>query len=221
MFKIKDVIATTYVLLNNCSEEELDYVVVVEQLASVLTQMKTEKLLSNSDDVIYKGTVTFNDTTGLVTNSLTNFGTPVYLEYNGIPIDESPVAQLDVFAEMGVQRAAFWTDASTGLNKIQLSVQEAGTLKIWYESSISILLKPDSDVQLQDSLKYCLASRLAQRCIPYVNFKDMKKVASLPVVALSLSNQAEDWRHIYLELVNRIGMNRPFTRVPFVAASPY
>lgn len=215
---VKDIIASSYVLMDNASEEDLDYAIVVEQLGSVISQMKYERILGNRDDVITKAELTFDDTTGIITNTFTNFGTPVYIEFNSQPIDEAPASQLDIYADAGIQRAAFWADGTVkGTKYIQLALAQTGTIKVWYEPDTSTLLTRTSTVDLQDSLRWCLATRLAAVCAAYLKFKDQIKMASLPVLVLNLQNQAETWRKIYLEKVNRIGTDRPYARLPFIA----
>jgi hypothetical protein len=218
---INDVIASTYVLLNNAGEDELDYPIVMEQLASLVSFMKSERLLGNVTEVIVKGdAISFNDTTGVTNNTLENFGEAVYATFNGMAVDVAPVSQLDLYADMGIQRIAFWTDSSvSGTKKVQLALKVMGDLEVWYEPDDSQLLTPDSTVELRESLKYCLATRLAANCIQYVHFKDPIKQAGLPVLALTLSKQAEDWRRIYIERMNRFDTGRPFARLPFVAGS--
>lgn len=220
MFLVRDVIASTYVLLNNAGEDELDYPIVMEQLASLVSLMKEERLLGNVQEVVSKGTITFSDATGITTNTLDDFGDVVYLSFQGQPIETAPVSQLDMYADMGIQRAAFWTDTTVGgTKKIQLALKSAGDLEVWYEPNSSQLLADDAEIALRESLKYCLATRLAANCIQYVHFKDPIKAAGLPVLALTLTKQSEDWRRIYLERMNRFDTGRPFARLPF-AASP-
>lgn len=217
---IKDILATVYVLLDNCSEEELDYVVAIETLANIITKMKYERILGNVEEVITKGTLSFTDTTGLVTNTLTNFGDVVYIEFNGQAIDESPVSMLDLYSNSGIQRAAFWTDTTNiGTKFAQLALAQAGTLKVWYEPDDSTLLTKGGIVDFQQSLKYCIATRVAAQCVGYVKFKDPEKLSRIGVLALTLNNEAETWRKIYLEKVNKIGTDRPFSRLPFMAGT--
>lgn len=215
---VKDILATTYVLLDNASEEELDYIVALEQFGSVFSKMQFERILGNVGEIVTKGTLTFSDTTGIVTNNLTNFGDVIYLEFNSQPIDECPVALLDLYKDAGIQRAAFFkADSFTGTKKVQLSIPQSGELKVWYEPDAAFGQLQTSAVNIQDSLRWCLATRLAEACIPHLKRTDPRKIAALPVLAMSLSRQAEDWRRIYLEQVNKIGTDRPFPRLPFIA----
>lgn len=217
-FTIKDVIATAFALLDNCSEEELDYVVAVEQLSSLIVKMKFERILGNVEGVITKGTLTYSDTTGVKANTLTNFGDAVYVEFNSQPIDECPVSMLDLYYNSGVQRVAFWTDTTVrGTKYVQLSIPQTGTLKVWYEPDDSTLITKGASIDLQDSLKYCIATRLAAACIAYIKFKDPLKASRIPALALVLQIQAKEWKDIYLEHINKIGVDRPFSRIPFQA----
>ena len=220
---VRDILASTYVLVNNASEEELPYPVVLEQFASLITMMRYERILGNVEEVITKGEVTFAESDlGIKTNSLSNFGDVVYLEFNTQAIDECPVNMLDLYSGQGVQRAAFFTsDTVLGTKKIQLSIPQTGTLKVWYEPEPSILLTPSSTVDIQESLKWCIATRLSANCIQYINFKDPDKQRGLPVLALTLTKQASDWKNIYLERLNKIGTDRPYRKLPFMARNAF
>lgn len=218
---VNDIIATLYTIIGNADESELDYAIVVESLGSVLAQMSFEKILGNVDGVIIKEELVFNDDTGIKQHSFSDFGDPIYLEFNRMPIDECPVGQLHLYSDMGVQRVAFWSDPPDGIVRppayAQLSINSLGTLKVWYEPDSTPLLTASAIPAQQDSLKWCIAYRLAQECIPHYNPKDQFKQARLPVLALQIVNKAKEWKDIYLEQINKIGTGKPFPRLPFVA----
>jgi hypothetical protein len=190
--------------------------VAIEQLASTLQMMQYEQVFGNLDNIINKEDIVFTDATGLHTNTMTNFGHPVYLEFGGEPIEECPVGMLDLNAAAGRQRVAFWTD-ETGANFIQLAISQAGTLKVWYEPDVATTQAQGATVALRDSLKWCIATRHALNCLAYVKFQDPVKVSNRAVLYESLKKQADDWKKVYLELVNRIGTNRPYSKLPFQA----
>jgi len=214
----KDILASVYVLLDNADEDELELSLALELFASMLTMMKFEQIFGNLDDVIIKDEVLFSDTTGVVTNSLTDFGDVVYVKFNNEYVDECPVSQLELYRDSGMQRVAFWTDAETGTKKIQLAIPQIGTLQVWYEPYTAISNTRTATVDLHDSLRWCLCTRLAHLLLPYVRFKNPDKMMNKPNLALTLSKQAEDWKKVYLEKVNRIGTNKPFERLPFQAS---
>jgi hypothetical protein len=214
---VRDVIASTYILLNNVSEHELDYAVALEQFGSVINMMKYERVFGNLDNVIEKDTITFSDSTGVATNALSNFGDVVYLEFNNMVIEECTVAMLDLYYEQGIQRVAFWEDASAGTKYAELSIPETGTLKVWHEPDVAESNARTATVEAADSLKWCIATRLAERLINYITYEDPSKEVNKPLLRQSLSDQARQWKDIYLELVNRLGTNRPFSRLPFSA----
>jgi hypothetical protein len=217
---VTDILATGYVLLDNASEAELNYVVSLELLGSVLNVMRQEQILGNLDDIITKSEVTFSDSTGLLTNSLTEFGDVVYLEFNGDPIDECPVTMLDLYASQGLQRVAFWKDsAASNAAKIQLAIPQMGTLKIWYEREKVETNQPDDTVSFPESLRWCIACRWAEAAIDYVKFADPMKTANKATVKGSLSQMAKKWETIYLTKINKIGTGRPFSRLPFSAGT--
>lgn len=220
---VEDIIASTYVLLHNASDSELDYPVALEQLGSLLNIMRYEKVLGNLDDIIEKETLTFSDGTGITTNTISNFGDVIYLEFNNVPTEECPVSMLDLYYQQNQQRVAFWDDESQfgvlGGKKAQLAIPQNGTLKVWHEPDIAQLNVMTAQVEFRDSLKWAIATRLAGVLIDYVIFEDPAKMANKPFLRKKLEEQANHWEKIYLELVNRIGTNRPFSRLPFAATS--
>lgn len=215
----KDIIASTYVLLHNASESELDLPIVYEQLGSLLNIMQYEKVFGNLDDIIEKETITFDDGTGIEENSISNFGDAVYLEFNEVPIEECTVGMLDFYYESNIQRVAFWTDESSSTKYAQLSIPQNGTLKIWHEPDIAQTPISTGTVKQRESLKWCIATRLANACLPYVMFSNPVKMANKANLSMAIDKQAKHWETIYLELVNRLGTNRPFARLPFSATS--
>lgn len=215
---VKDIISTVHILLDNATESELELSVVLELFGSMLTMMKYEQVYGNLDEVIRKQTVTFPDLTGRVINTLPEFGDVVYLKFNGEYIDESPVSQLELYSNAGTQRVAFWTDASTDTNYIEQSIATQGTLDIWYEPYSTADTQIDAVVDIKDSMKWCLASRLALTCLPYVKFRSPIKMANKAQIAMNLNKIAEDWKQVYLESVNRIGTAKPFTKIPYMAS---
>lgn len=215
---VRDILATGYVLLDNASEDEMDYVVALELLGSVLNVMRQEQILGNLDEIITKEEVTFSDTTGLASNQFTAFGDVVYLEFNGDPIEECPVGMLDMYASQGLQRVAFWKDsADSNAPYIQLSIPQMGTLKVWYEREAAESNNPTADVNFPESLRWCIACRWGVLALDYVKFMDPIKMTNKDRVKDSLKNMAKKWEEIYLTKINKIGTGRPFSRQPFMA----
>lgn len=213
----KDILSTTYILLDNASEEELDLIIAIEKLASVLTTMMYEEVFGNLDTVIRKATVDFNDTTGTVNNTLTEFGDVVFLRFNNAHVDECPVSQLELYTDAGIQRVAFWTDESTSTRKISLSIGQVGTLDVWYEPYRTQEHTLGSNIDYDNSLKWCIATRLAVQLLPYVKYKDQFRMINKPILTQQLKEEERHWTQIYLEKVNRIGTAKPFQRLPFMA----
>lgn len=217
---VKDILATGFVLLDNVSDKELDYAVSLEVLGSVLNVMRQEQILGNLDDIITKSTLTFTDTTGLLSNTLTEFGDVVYLEFNGDPIEECPVSMLDIYSSQGLQRIAFWKDsANANASYIQQSIPQMGTLKVWYERDESESTVETAAVTFPDSLRWCIAARWAADAIAYVKYTDPAKTANKESVKTRLTEMAKKWETIYLTKVNKIGTGRPFSRIPFMAGT--
>lgn len=214
---VKDILSTTYLLLDDVSEEELSLAVALEKLASVLTTMMYEEVFGNLDTVIRKGQVTFADTSGTVNNTLPEFGDVVLLKFNNVHIDECPVSQLQVYADAGIQRVAFWKDEATSVNKISLSLGQAGILDVWYEPFRNQEHTLTSNIDYDNTLKWCIATRLAVQLLPYVKYQDQFRMANRPVLQAQLREEERHWTQIYLEKVNRIGTAKPFTRLPFMA----
>lgn len=211
-----DILASSYALMGDVSEEELPRATALEQLGSVLNMMQYEKVFGNLDDVITKSELSFTDTTGVKANTLTDFGDVVFLRWNGVSIEECPVSQLDMYADMGLQRVAFWTDES-GSSFIQLAIAEMGTLMVWYEPEIAHTANQYSLVTFRDSLRWCIATRHAHHCLPYVIYKDPAKAANKPYVLEAIREQKLNWDENYKMLVNKIGTGRPFSKLPFAA----
>lgn len=215
-----DIAASVYVLLDNASEEELDYAVFLELFGSVINVMRQEQILGNLDDIIIKDELVFSDSTGLKSNTLTNFGDAVYLEFNGDPIEECPVNMLDQYSSQGLQRVAFWTDAEDNLSRqgyVQLAIPQMGTLKIWYEPEVTELNATDATTNFPESLRWCIATRIAVEAINYTKFKSPLKLANRGMLKESLKDMAKKWKDIYLTKINKIGTGRPFSRTPFMA----
>jgi hypothetical protein len=212
-----DLLASSYVLLDNATEEELDLALALEQLGSILNMMRYERVFGNLDDVLNKEEISFTDTTGVKANTLTNFGDVVYLEFNGEALEECPPSMLEQYYNSGLQRIAFYED-ETGVKYLQQSIPMSGVLKVWYEPDVAESASSTATVNFRDSLRWCVVTRHALACLAYVKFKDPVKVANRAVLYESLRKQASDWEKIYMELVNKIGTNRPFQRLPFMAS---
>jgi hypothetical protein len=211
----EDILASGYVVLDNASREELDYAVALEVFGSVINLMEQERMLGNIDDIITKSTVSFTDTTGIKANALSNFGHATYLEWNSVPVEQCPVSMLDLYSDSSLQRVAFFED-ETGAKKIQLAIPEMGTLKVWYEPDALKANTKTTTAPIVDSLKWCLVYRWAEKALSYVKFTDERKEINKPVLYQRLHQDATEWRNIYLERVNRMGTNRPFSRLPFM-----
>lgn len=214
--KVQDIIATTYLLLDNIDDDEVDFPVVLELLGSILSVKMYQSVFGNLDSVIRKEKVIFSNE-DTVDNLLPDFGDVVYLDFNGSHIDESTVSQLQIFKDSGILRAAFWRDSSDNSNKISLSMPATGILNVWYEPYIEQNLDLLGDTTIPTSLKWCIATQLAVAVLPYVKYKSEFKLANKPALAASLGEQAAHWEKIYLEKVNRIGTAKPYVRLPFIA----
>lgn len=218
---VTDLLASIYVLCDNATKEELDLAVCLELFGSVINIMRQEQILGNLDDMVIKEQVTFSDTTGIVDNTFTDWGDAIYLEFNGDVIEECPVSQLDLFANQGLQRVAFWTEVGEFTNtlKIQLAIPQMGTLKVWYEPDVAELNQTDAPVNFPDALRWAIATRVAKEAVNYTKYKSPLKMANRPNLAGSLSAQADHWTKIYLTKINKIGTGRPFSRLPFSAGT--
>ena len=179
--------------------------------------MKFEQIFGNLDDVIRKETITFSDTTGIVENTLTDFGDVVYLQMNNVLVDECPVSQLEGYRNASMQRVAFWTDAEDDTKYIQLSIPETGTLNVWYEPYEAIERNRSATVDFHELLRWCIVYRLAKMCLPFVKYRSVFKMQNKPLLSVEIMSNANDWKQVYLEKVNRIGTGKPFTRIPFMA----
>lgn len=214
---VKDILASLYVILDNATEQELEPAVALENLGSVLAMMKFEQIFGNLDDVIRKESVVFSDTTGIVENTLTDFGDVVYLQINNTLVDECPVSQLENYRNASMQRVAFWTDAEDDTSYIQLSIPETGTLNVWYEPYETIARTRESNIEFHQLLRWCIVYRLAKMCLPMVKYRNVFKMQNKPILSMEISNTANEWKQVYLEKVNRIGTGKPFTRIPYMA----
>lgn len=220
---VKDVLATLYTILDHATEQELSLVTALEHFASMQTKMQYEQIFGYVDEVVRKSTVTFDDTTGIEDNTLEDFGEVVHLSFNNDTINECPVSLLEEYAQSGLQRVAFWTDEDrsgstiTRTNKIQLAIPQMGALEVWYEPYTPVYNNLAADVQLHSSLKYCLAWRLADICLPYVKYDDSRKELNKPALQAIILREAEQWKKIYLEKVSRYGTSKTFSKLPFMA----
>lgn len=218
---VKEIIGTAYTLLNNASEEDLDYAVALEQYALTASEMQHEKISGYRNPEIIKASVVFSDTTGIVNDTLTDFVEDVvFLRFNEQTVEEVPVNMLDLYEDIGQQAVAFYTDWTTGsaVKKIALSVKITGTLDIWYEPRTVVDGRVTANIDLEDSLKHLLATRLAFNCCKYIIFKDQAKEANKQYLVQGLMQQASYARDLYMAKVNKIGSgNRPYTRMPYTA----
>ncbi len=214
---VKQILASAYVLLDNASEEDLDLAVAVEQFGLVLDMMKFEEILADSNKRILKGSVDFTDTTGIVVNSLTNYGEVVMLRFNDVQTEECSINQLEMLEESGRQGVAFWVDATDEAKYIELAMPQTGTLDVWYEPDTVHPLCHSSNLEIADVLRSAVVARLAWHLSRYVHFKDPVKRENMKFLAPALAQDAQYWKNIYLEKVSKIGTGLPFQRLPFMA----
>jgi hypothetical protein len=215
---VKDILASAYVLLGNIDEDELPYIIALEQFGNVWSKMKFEQILGNRNELLHKVEVDFPDETGRVENTLTDYGDVVFLRFNNSPIDEAPTNMLDIFKDSGRQGVSFWTDAEDNTKYIELAVKSKGTLEIWYEPNNDNESAETETIPLNDNLRYCLALRLALQTIPYVIYKNPAMGNNKPALERSLYQQVEGWTQDWLEKINKIGTGRAFQRIPFQAS---
>lgn len=215
---VKDILASAYVLLGNIDEDELPYIIALEQFGNVWSKMKFEQILGNRNELLHKVEVVFPDETGRVENTLTDYGDVVFLRFNNSPVDEAPTNMLDIFKDSGRQGVSFWTDAEDSTKYIELAVKSQGTLEIWYEPNNDNESAETEVIPLNDNLRYCLALRLALQTIPYVIYKNPAMGANKPALERSLYQQVEGWTQDWLEKINKIGTGRAFQRLPFQAS---
>lgn len=218
---VKEVLGMAYTLLNNASEEELDYAVALEQYGITVSEMQHEKISGYTNPEIIKSTVTFDALTGEENDTLTDYvGDVVFLRFNKEVVQQAPINMLDMYENMGQQAVAFYSDKSTGtsVNKIALAIKMDGDLEIWYEPRPTVSRSESGNVDLEDAYKYLLACRLADNCCKYVIFKDPAKENNKQFMIAGLKEQASKARDLYIARVNKFDSgNRPFTRIPYNA----
>lgn len=219
---VKEVIGMAYTLLNNASEEELDYVVALQQYGLTVDEMQHERISGYRNPEIRKAVINFTGTSEPENDTLTDFiEDVVFLRFGERTIEEVPVNMLDLYKDMRQQAVAFYTDMTTGtpVKKIALAVQVPGDLEIWYEPRVTVSTDESTNVDLEDSYKYLLAARLAYNCSKYVIFKDQAKEANKQLLIMGLKEQSSKARDLYLSKVNKIGSgNRPYSKLPYCAS---
>ena len=218
---VKEVLGMAYTLLNNASEEELDYAVALEQYGLTVSEMQHEKISGYTNPEIIKATVTFDALTGEESDTLSDLvGDVVFLRFNKEVVQKAPINMLDMYENMGQQAVAFYSDKSTGtaVKKIALAIKMDGELEVWYEPRTTVSRDEDTDIQLEDTYKYLLSCRLAYNCAKYVIYKDQAKEANKQTMFLGLKEQASKARDLYIARVNKFDSGgRPFTRLPYNA----
>lgn len=218
---VKEVLSKAYALLNNASEEELDYVVALEQYGLTVDEMQHEQISGYRNPEIRKALIVFSDESGEVNDTLTDFeGDVVFLRFNTQTIEEVPVNMLDLYRQMNQQAAAFYTQADDpAVAKVSLAVNMPGTLEVWYEPRFVVSTDQTSNIILEDVYKHLLAARLAYNCSKYVIYKDPAKEANKQLMIAGLREQASKARDLYVAKVNKFGSgNRPFSRLPYSAS---
>ena len=222
---IKEILASAFALADNPTEEELSYITAMEQYAVVASEMQNEKILGYRNTSISKTSVTFSDNTGIVNDTLTDFVEDVvFLQFNQQSVEEVPVNMLDLFRNIGQQAVAFYDEVTgssgsrVSTKKIALALKVTGTLEVWYEPRPTVNRAETDNIELEDSYKQMMATRLASYLLGYVHFKDPMKQANRPMLMVRLEKQANYAKDLYKEKVNRIGAgNRPYSRLPFTA----
>lgn len=218
---VKEVVGMTYMLLNNASEEELDYVVVLQQYGVTVDEMQHERISGYRNPEIRKAQVTFADDTGIVNDTLTDFMEDiVLLRFNESTVEEVSSNMLNDFKDMNQQAVSFYKDLSSGtaVAKIELAIKTAGVLEIWYEPRTVASTSDENNILVEDAYKFLLATRLAFNCCKYAIYKDPVKEANKPLMMTGLREQASRARDLYLDKVNKIGSgNRPYSRLPYYA----
>lgn len=218
---VKEVLGMAYTLLNNASEEELDYAVALEQYGLTVSEMQHEKISGYTNPEIIKATVTFDALTGEQNDTLSDLiGDVVFLRFNKEVVQKAPINMLDMYENMGQQAVAFYTDKSNNgsVKKIALAIKMDGDLEVWYEPRPTVSRLDSGNVDLEDAYKYLLACRLAYNCAKYVIYKDQLKEANKQGMFLALKEQASKARDLYIARVNMFDSGgRPFTRIPYNA----
>jgi len=214
--KVREIIASAYMLLNNASEQELDYMVAIEKYSVVASKMQQEKILGSNTPDIVKTTLDFTDT-GIADETFTDFTEDVvYLKFNEAIIPQVPITLLDTYRESGAQAVAFYKES--GVGKVELAQKQSGTLYVWYEPRPLINRADDDNSEIEDAFKYLMSTRLAYALIYYVHFKDPQKEADKGLLLRGLQEESSEAKDIYKEKVNRIDNgNKPFSRIPFMA----
>lgn len=218
---VKEILSSVYALCGNCSEHELDYILVVEQYGITRSEMQHEQILGYKDSEIVKSEITFSDLTGIANDTLTDFVEDiVYLKFENRDIQEVPVGMLSTLKDSGQQAVAFYKDLSSGTSvaKVELAIPTTGILTVWFEPRAGVSRVDTDNTGLEDSYRYLLATRLAYNCMPYVQFQDPFKQANKPNLQAHLMRQSAYAKDLYLEKVNRIGIgSKPYSRLPFMS----
>jgi len=217
---VKEVLGMAYTLLNNASEEELDYAVALEQYGLTVSEMQHEKISGYTNPEIIKATVTFDALTGEESDTLSDLvGDVVFLRFNKEVVQQAPINMLDMYENMGQQAVAFYTDKTSGTaKKIALAIKMDGDLEVWYEPRTTVSRDQTTNIELQDAYKFLLACRLAYNCGKYVIFKDQAKEANKQLMLSGLAEQSARARDLYIARVNKFDSGgRPFTRLPYNA----
>lgn len=218
---VADILSIVYVLLNNAGEDELDFIIAMEQYNKVNSKMQLERVLAHKTPEIIKETVSFTDGTGIVTNTLTDFGGDVvYMKFAGESVDEASVNMLDEYSSVDIQAVAFWEDVedpNSPVKKIELARKVNGTLTVWHEPQRVAKQKIYETAEIEEALQYMIATRVAEACLSYVHYQDPVKEQVKPNLFRGLKEDALEWRELYQEKINRIGTGKPMSRIPFRA----
>lgn len=221
---VKDILASVYVLLGNITEEELPRIILLEQFASLEAKLKSEKVLSQKPSFLHKAQLEFPDTSGIIINTLTDFSPSglVYLSFNGYEIEEGSINMLGEYRNAGRQAVAFYKDVDEeeedDAYKVQQSIPSTGTMDIWYESFSPLATGVDDVLDLEDSFKFLMATRLAYNTIGYVTYTDPIKAANKMVLRADLREQSEAWKDDWFARLNNIGNGQPVQRIAFQAS---
>lgn len=218
---VREIISRAYTLLNNASEEELDFMVALQQYAVTVSEMQHEKILGSANPEIRKAEIVFSDTTGIANDILADFTEDVvFARFNNLPIQVTTANTLDLFRGMNQQAVAFYKEIVNGtpVPKIELAVKVVGTLEIWYEPRALFGETEASNIELEDVFKHLLSTRLAYNLGKYVIFKEPAKEANKVLLLQGLREQAEYAKDLYKTKVNKVEVgNRPYARIPYAS----
>lgn len=223
MFTVREAITDIYRKMGNLSKSQVDLLVVLSRLYSVINRRLTQLNLSTNNWIL--SYVDLEDS-GEFRNVLptTDFANVVAIEHigwddeegHGIPIEViNPINAANAVAD-NKRAIGFYIDSGTGdWNYVTTFKNYEGTLRVWYEPNLAVPAGIEQNINIKNIFKDLITSETAYFMMDYVN-------SSMPVekagrIKLSLREDFMLWDDEWKEELQKGRQLKSVVRTPFRA----